>query len=192
MPRGGLLSTNDFGPLRELRKVLQARNGWYAFESALHLRGTCAVGAEPALEEWNSKKGWRTGYGEAAEGCFFFAADAFGGQFCVSGEAVEKFDPETGMREHLASNLEGWASVILDDFEAQTGWPLLRQWQEVYGAIVPGRRLVPVTPFVLGGEYAVRNLRAVPSEEAMRFYGDLAMQLRDLPDGARVKLRVID
>lgn len=178
--------------LSELSALLSERNGFYAFESALHVRGTCRIPGEPGLVEWNAPDLWRSGYANLPKHVFFFAADAFGGQFCVVGDAVERMDPETGLREYLAASLEDWAGVILDDFEAQTGWPLMRDWQIRHGPLPRGKRLVPATPFVLGGSFAVENLRAVGSLEAMQFYADLATQLREVPDGSRVKLRLVE
>lgn len=51
-------------------------------------------------------------------------------------------------------------------------------------------RLVPKTPFVLGGGYNLDNLYALEASESMRYRGSIATQLRDLPDGAAVQLRV--
>jgi len=47
---------------------------------------------------------------------------------------------------------------------------------------------MPKTPFFLGGEYKVENLWAGSALEGMRFKADLAIQTRDLPEGAKVKL----
>ena len=57
---------------------------------------------------------------------------------------------------------------------------------------MPGERLVPKVPFVLGGEFDVSNLHPLDSVKAMRFYGNLAVQIRDAPDGTRVHWNVED
>jgi hypothetical protein len=44
----------------------------------------------------------------------------------------------------------------------------------------------------LGGEFAVENLYAADALELMRFRGLLARQIRDLPDGAHVTLKVTE
>lgn len=189
---GGALERLAGKQATHLQALLERRNGFYAFESALHVRGTCSVSGELGLDEWNSLGGWRSGYGELADECLFFGADLFGQQFCIHQEAVYRFDAETGGKEYFGASIEDWAGAILDDFEAQTGWPLAHEWQRQHGKLPQGTRLVPVTPFVLGGEFAVGNLRPVPSQEAMRFYADLAIQLRNVPDGAQVRLRVME
>ena len=189
---GGLLERLAGKRATDLQALLERRNGFYGLESALHVRGTCFASGELGLGEWNSLGGWRRSYGELADECLFFGADIFGQQFCIYREAVYRFDPETAGKEYFAASIEDWAGAILDDFEAQTGWPLAHEWQRQHGKLPQGTRLVPVTPFVLGGEFTVGNLRPVPSLEAMRFYADLAIQLRNVPDGTQVRLRVIE
>ena len=41
---------------------------------------------------------------------------------------------------------------------------------------------------MIGGEYEVANLRVMEAVEAMQFRGDLAQQLRDVPEGTEVRL----
>jgi len=41
---------------------------------------------------------------------------------------------------------------------------------------------------VLGGEFEVENLFAMPASDAMSYRGVIAAQIRDLPDGATVTL----
>jgi len=45
---------------------------------------------------------------------------------------------------------------------------------------------------VLGGKYDLQNIRAVPLLELITSSGDIAEQIKDLPDGAQVKLVVTD
>ena len=60
--------------------LLSRRNGFLAFESALLVR---PIGGPLDVFDWNREDGWRRGYGESAEGLFFFAEDLFGGQFAT-------------------------------------------------------------------------------------------------------------
>jgi hypothetical protein len=68
----------------------------------------------------------------------------------------------------------------------ETGWPLARQWQAENHPLAPGKRLAPKIPFFLGGKYSVENLWEVDAVEGMRAKADLAMQTKDLRDGAKV------
>lgn len=173
-------------------EMYRGRNGFYAFESALHIFPVRSCNETIGLDEWNSIDGWRSGYGDLLQGCVFFGEDVFGTQFCSRDDGVFSFDPETGALTCLAKDIHGWAKVVLDDYKYLTGYPFGHKWQQIYGPIPPDMRLVPKIPFVLGGEYSLDNLRAVNSKEAMVFRAEIAAQIRNLPDGAKVRLHVTD
>ncbi len=175
----------------QLEELLERRNGFYAFSSALHVFPAVSSFSRVGLEQWNAPELWRAEYGASASGALFFAQDLVGGQFCIADDAVHKFDPETGERTHVADSIEEWAFRVLGD-ETQTLWPLAEEWYRRYGDLKPGQRLAPKVPFVLGGEFALENLYAAEAPKLMRYYASLARQLHDLPDGAQVELRVID
>lgn len=61
-----------------------------------------------------------------------------------------------------------------------------------HGVLVEGQRLVPKLPFVAGGEFEVDNLYAADAVEGMRARGNLAVQIRDLPDGAQISYRIVE
>jgi hypothetical protein len=167
--------------------LLERRNGFTAFEGALHLFSD-RPDAGSALVSWNAAPLWRDAYGDLAGDAVFFAEDAFGNQFCLQGGGVELFDAETGAFERLADDLEGWAQLILAEYDLRTGWSLARDWQRLHGPIPEGTRLLPKKPFVLGGDYAVDNLYSLERVKGMRLRGEIALQIRDLPDGAAVAL----
>jgi hypothetical protein len=174
----------------ELSELLTLRNGFFAFESALRVFPSGSAVAGRSLEEWNAGPAWRDAYGGSADGALFFAEDAFGGQFAIKDGTIARFDPETAEYEQMAEDLAGWCRAILDDFEFQTGYPLIAEWQRTHGPIGLEERLLPKTPFVLGGEYVIDNLVALDAAEGMRLRGELARQLEDLPEGAHVVYRV--
>lgn len=187
----GIPSLRAFGrPGLELETLLRRRNGFVAFESALHVFPYGKRNDVLDIETWNAPGTWRDAYGEALGGCLFFAEDAFGFPFCIESDAVRSCDPETGRRTTLASSLEDWAARILTDWRVLTGQPLAHEWQVRHGALLPGRRLAPRQPFVLGGGFVLENLYAAEQVELMRFRGLLAARIRDLPDGAQVRLKV--
>lgn len=175
----------------ELAELLSARNGFVAFESALHVFPTGrAVQGEMTLEQWNAIDLWRKHYDHLDGGALFFAEDVFGGQFAIRNDAVELFDPETGEFTTLSTTIEGWAAALLDDPAVLTGYPLAHQWQMEHGRLTTQQRLVPKQPFVLGGEFSLQNLYVVDAAVGMRLRGDIARQLKDLPDGATVRFEV--
>jgi hypothetical protein len=114
----------------ELFRMLQGKNGFYAFESALHvfpLTGDSKTG----LEAWNAGPLWKDAYEGLAEGLLFFAEDILQDQFCLSlkSDAVLRFHAETGQTEQHSNSIEAWAGVILSDYRHETGWPFVQDWQ---------------------------------------------------------------
>ena len=91
----------------------------------------------------------------------------------------------------MAKGLEEWADAILRDYRVLTGYPLAHQWQELKGAIAPGFRLVPKVPFVTGGKFEIENLYLLDAVTAMRARASFAVQIRDLPDGAKISFKVV-
>ena len=47
-------------------------------------------------------------------------------------------------------------------------------------------------PAPLGGEYDVENFGLVPTAELIRFSGDLARQMRESPDGAKINIQIVE
>lgn len=78
---------------------------------------------------------------------------------------------------------------FLEDWYMQA---LVAQAQERLGPLTDGRKYCLVIPGVLGGEYAMSNIKTAPLVELIRFSGDLANQIRELPDGAQIQLKVVD
>ncbi len=176
----------------DLLALLKQRNGFYGFENALHV---FPVGQSPSpydLTTWNSEGLWRTEYGNATQDLLFFAEDVFGGQFALKGDHVYRFDPETGDNEHHSDSLEEWAGRLLEDYNFETGHSLAHDWQLQHGPLQLGYRLVPKLPFVMGGSFVVSNLYECEAAEGMRFRATIAKQIRNITDGTRVRLKVMD
>jgi hypothetical protein len=176
----------------ELSHLLARKNGFYAFESALHVFPACQKEGVMDLEKWNDPSLWIKHYGDMALGTVFFAEGIFGDQFGIRESGIVRFEAETGLMEPIASSLEQWARLILKDYKYQTGYPLAHKWQQAHGPLPVGHRLVATRPFVLGGDFDVHNLFALEAVKAMRYHADLAMRIRDVPNGAKIIFEVDD
>lgn len=174
--------------MRDVFTALRVKNGFFAFENALLFRPLRTCGNVQGIIEWNSAEGWRAVYGSLIAGVVFFAEDIFAVQFGVSAGGVVSFNPETGALHVIAETLEEWAGAVLDEYEELTGWPVAHEWQCANGALMPGLRLLPRVPFVLGGEYDSNNLVAIGELEAMRKLGGLFQTVAGLADGEKVTL----
>lgn len=177
----------------ELREMLNRKNGFYAFESALHVLPIADQGNPRCdcidIMAWNSAEAWRECYGNELADVVFFAEDIFGVQFGIRGQTVITFDPESSDMCVVASSVDDWAARLLADYAQLTGYPLAHAWQQLNGPLPPGRRLLPKVPFILGGKYDVDNLVSIDALRGMQYRGDMWRQIRDLPDGAQVRLK---
>ncbi len=175
----------------ELAELLSARNGFYAFESALHVFPTGKT-EHISLEQWNNPDLWIGHYGDLVKDIFFFAEDIFGHQFCFYQDKICLFDAETAKLESFASNLEEWAQVLLDNYPVWTGHPLANQWQEKNGSLPFGFRLMPMTPFTCGGEFVVENLYPIKAVSGMRTRANLATQIANMTDDSTITFDIVE
>lgn len=185
----GLAVWGDCGA--ELARLLSSRNGFYAYESALLVRGSGNVPPPRDIAAWNARDAWLVQYDDFnLDPMFFFAEDSFGNQFAIASGQVVLFDPETGTSVEVAPTLEDWARIVLDDYAYYTGYPVAHDWQMQNGPLRPGTRLMPKIPFVCGGEFAASNLAPIEEREGMALRANLARQIRDLPDGATINFKI--
>jgi hypothetical protein len=47
-------------------------------------------------------------------------------------------------------------------------------------------------PAVLGGPYAEENFGTISRRELIAFSGDIARQIKDVPDGGQFKLKIVE
>jgi hypothetical protein len=194
------ISSASFGPENPnpsnipptIYALLQKRNGFYAFEAALHVFGSQTDSPEISIEQWNSPDLWRDKYGGMDDGCFFFAEDVFGVQFAFRKDDICTYEPETGQQTQFAKDLEDWAAKILADYNLHTGYSLAHEWQLQNGHLPVGKRLIPKVPFVAGGQFDIANLYAGDSVEAMHWRAFLAQHIESLPDGAKIEFKITE
>jgi hypothetical protein len=170
----------------EFREFLSEKNGFYAFDDALHVFPATMDNSIMGIEEWNSQGLWRSHYGFLMKNYFFFAEDVFGTQFCVFEDKIYSFDPETAEIEEIAHTFNEWAGIIIDDSDFLTGFPLANQWQWKNGKIPTGQRLLPKKPFVAGGEFSLENLYLLDAVTGMRARADFAKQIHNVKDGTEI------
>ena len=69
--------------------------------------------------------------------------------------------------------------------------PVVRAFERRYGPLRPGECLGFTTLPILGGGYTAENRFRLPIVEHAAVTGDLHRQLRDLPDGTKVSVRIV-
>jgi len=97
---------------KELSELLRAKNGYFAFESALRVFSDRGSASDPGLVAWNAADGWRKDYDGMADGLVFFAEDVFGAQFCLRESEVLLLTGGVLRRSHpLPDGDEGQSSA---------------------------------------------------------------------------------
>ena len=123
---------------------------------------------------------------------YFFAEDVIGNQYSIEEEGCFRFDAETAAKEKISSTLDGWADHILREPDLLTGRIMAATWQEEKGLLKARDRLIPLQPFVLGGEFQLANLIQIEAAEGMRRRGPLALQIHDRPEGSEVTINIVE
>ncbi|MFC7291733.1 hypothetical protein [Hirschia litorea] len=175
----------------DLKSLLATHNGFFSLENALWVFSDESLvnipgHNHPEIQNWSRKYPKTGGVSHA------FAVDAIGYPFFTSNQGILRMDLETGKFVRVAMDLEGWAARILKEYSRLTAWRLCHDWQDVHGPLPDGHRLFPKMPFVGGGEETVENMAAAPLVELISFYQELAQQIRDMPEGGEIEIRMVD
>lgn len=101
--------------------------------------------------------------------------------------------PEELSCKKIAGNAEQFAALTRKD-EFLTDWEMARlveQARQKLGPLAAGRCYCLKVPAVLGGSYAADNVGTISRSELISFSGDLAEQIRDVPDGSHIKIKFV-
>lgn len=120
-------------------------------------------------------------------------ANRYGDLFLIFEDgAVHLLDTGSGSLRRLADSREEFADRMDQDDNANQ-WLMIPLVDRLVAAgmhLSTGRCYGFRTPPVLGGPYTVENTAIISTEEHLRFCGSLHEQIRDIPDGGKVILRV--
>jgi len=123
---------------------------------------------------------------------FFFAEDVFGNQFAFDDGSVVYFDVENGRATPFAKSFSEWLSIILEDPVDTLQLMLYKNWLGKGDRLEPSEHLCPIYPFVVKAAPPLKELYRVKSKEDMMYKGNFAYQIKDVPDGVQIKLRVTE
>lgn len=85
--------------------------------------------------------------------------------------------------------------ALIEDEDFQEDWmmgALVEEARAKVGSLVPGRKYCLQIPGLLGGEYGGSNLASISLVELISVTGDIAFQIKDLPDGAQVRFQITE
>jgi len=69
---------------------------------------------------------------------------------------------------------------------------LVSMAKERFGSLSEGRKYCFKCPTVLGGAYGADSMATAPLVNLVNLSGDIARQIKDVPDGAQVRARVVE
>lgn len=179
----------------DLLSLLERRNGFFAFGSALHVFPAGPVSGSRDLARWNAADLWRQAFGAADPGMLFFAENVLGEQFALGDEGVFRWDPETLESSRVGADLDEWAGAMMADPDGQAGRALAQRWEAAHGPLPAGWRIRPRFLLFAWREIDYSSLdsyAAADAVELMLACADLGRQLRRLPEGERVRIRVAE
>jgi hypothetical protein len=177
---------------RELRTALRARNGCVAYRGAVHVRGACL---DPA---WHSLRAACEGptafpvlYPALSPDDVPFAEELFGDQFILRDGRVLRLTAETGDLEGTAESVEAWFEQLLEDVAGLLGYEPSAALARVGGKLGAGQLVSVFPPLVVDAGEQPRSFRAIDALDCRGALAAFARQIRDLPDGAPVEIKVI-
>jgi len=102
-----------------------------------------------------------------------------------------RLSPEELECKVIANSAADYSKLWLDN-AFLTDWnmaPLVEVAESRFGIQPEGLCFCLKIPGVLGGAYASENIGTISVSELVRFSGDIAEQIKDLPDGTHVEFR---
>jgi hypothetical protein len=101
--------------------------------------------------------------------------------------------PEELSCKRIAENVDEFATISSGD-EFRTDWEMSRLVElarQKLGPLSEGRCYCLKLPAVIGGSYEVSNLGTNSVLELIAFSGDLAEQIKDVPDGGEIQIEIV-
>jgi hypothetical protein len=121
------------------------------------------------------------------------ATNAFGNVIVRAADgAYWRICPEEWSCEQVARNEDGYKALIRDE-EFRTDWemaPLVELARQKVGPLSEGRCYCLQLPAVIGGSYEAENLGTISLDELLAFSGDMAEQIKDVPDGGQIQIEI--
>ena len=100
-------------------------------------------------------------------------------------------DTGAGTAKPVAESRSAFELALVDSTRSEELLllPVVRSYEAAHGRLVAGQCLGFHTLPVFGGAYSADNRWAISIAEHAAFTGDVHRQIRDLPDGTRVKIK---
>lgn len=122
-------------------------------------------------------------------------ANSFGNLIVrASDGAYWRICPEEWSCAPIAPNAKEFAALSCDE-DFQVDWLMTRLVEiarQQLGPLGEGQCYCLKIPAVVGGPYEASNFGAISLRELIDFAGNMAEQIKDLPDGTRIRLKIVN
>jgi hypothetical protein len=158
-------------------RVLQHRNGFYAFNGLLHVMGACTAPPNHSLLSWNDPTGWRGAWGATVDGLTFFAQSAFGDQFGYRGGKIVRLRALEGIVVASHASLDEWFEAALLDPESTLSQRAFDACVRVHGPLPHGGHFAPVGAFNPDLPIDPAAMTVVPTRDSMEMKAAAAVNV---------------
>lgn len=176
---------------RDYAAFLQVVNGCIVYGGGLHIRGASPKPDWHSLRQaWFGESCLSQTYAEVRADDVPFAQDYLGDQFLLRSGSVLRLRAETGEVEDLAVDWREFLAAAAANPSDVLSLQLLRRFQGEGKSLAPGHLLSVYPPLCTKESAQVVSLKAIPARERIRYLADLAAQIRDMPNGSKVRMIV--
>ena len=127
------------------------------------------------------------------QGCRVLRSNLFGDMFLLAPDGlIHMFDRGSFSVERIALSEETFWREVQDDPEGWQLRPLADECRRAGKVLMAEQCYAFTIPPVLGGDYSEQNVWVAPWHDWFSFTADLFRQIKDLPDGAVVSLKIED
>ena len=194
--RSGSIEESDLSLMRGIvfdssyLDFIASSNGGFFYKNSIQIY---AISQTPAYNNFfNINEMIRKEYGNILSDEIFFGQEIFGNQFAFTSSGVVFFNIETGERTEMGKTFLEWTSILTSDINYYSGINILKSWTAANLDLSIDNRLCPKKPFVIGGEYEIKNLYPAPYPQYIKANANIANQIYGLPDGTPIKLKITD
>ena len=175
----------------EISASLKRQNGFVAANGGFHVRGACGNPAWHSLRvAWEGEYALHHLYTEVQQTDIPLAEDCFGDQYLLREGLIIRLIGETGEIEDMRRDWPGVLNDVKADPIEFLNLEFLERFREQFGPLEPGYLIHAYPPFVT---VQGRNpsLKAIPVLEHRSFHANFARQIRNIPDGGKIKIKVL-
>jgi len=166
-------------------------NGIIAFNGGLHIRGYVSSPDWHSLQNaWKGDDAFYKLYDEVEETDIPFGQDCLGDQFLLRDNVVFQLSAETGDLENLNLTFGQFLKEAMTDPMEFLLLQPLQQFMNEGGQLNPGELLNVYPPLCTKESADGVSLKNIPTSERISFLADFARQLKELPDGQRIEIKI--